>query len=112
MIQNIEELRPELYIEVLRNPFDVIVLKQREIQVRGPRPDQNIAAGIAPQIQALAERRIANSAGAECRVRAAQRRRSDRGEERGRRRRNREALGLDVVVGISGIDKRIAPWAQ
>jgi hypothetical protein len=47
VIQNIEELRLELYIEVLRNSFDVIVLKQGEIQVRGPRPVHGVAAGSA-----------------------------------------------------------------
>src|ERR1700730_6699568 len=100
MIQNIEELRPELYIEVLRHPFDVIVLKQREIQVRGPRPDQSITSGIAPQIQALAKCRIAYSTGAEGRVRAAQRGRSDRGEERGWRRGIAKHLGVEVVRGV------------
>ena len=34
MIQNVEELGPELYVETFRNPPDSVVLENREIQVR------------------------------------------------------------------------------
>ena len=32
MIENVEDLRAELHIESLRDPLDVIVLEQREVQ--------------------------------------------------------------------------------
>ena len=33
VIQNVEKLGPELCIEAIRDPFDVVVLEQREIEV-------------------------------------------------------------------------------
>jgi len=39
MIQNVEELGSELYIEVLRNLPDTVVLEKREIQVGQGWPD-------------------------------------------------------------------------
>src|SRR6516164_5272860 len=52
MIQNIKELRPKLNVEVLRNPPDVIVLEDREIQIRQPWPNHNVTAGITPKVEA------------------------------------------------------------
>src|SRR2546427_7125948 len=50
VIQNVEDLRTELHVESLRDPFDVIVFKQREVQRCDARADQNVAAGIAAQV--------------------------------------------------------------
>jgi hypothetical protein len=33
MIQNVEELGPELRVETIRDPLDVIVLEKREVEV-------------------------------------------------------------------------------
>ena len=57
MIQNIEELGPELYIEALRYPADPVVLENREIQVRQGWPDQGISAPLADQIETCRERK-------------------------------------------------------
>src|SRR5712691_694369 len=51
MIQNIKEFRPELYVEVLRNLLNRVVLKHGEIQVRRPRPRQEVATGSASKVE-------------------------------------------------------------
>src|SRR5258708_22525255 len=50
MIENVEELRAELQVEVLRNSPDVVVLEHGEVHLRCARSDQNIAAGIASNV--------------------------------------------------------------
>src|SRR5580704_6216644 len=107
VIQDIEELCPELHVEIFRHSHDVVVFEYGEIQVRCTRPDHAIASGIAPQIETL--RRGANcGTGTKQNIKlwvgAAQRRRRSWKKERGRGRRNRKALGLDVVVGV--------PWVR
>src|SRR5207302_353565 len=52
VIQDIEELRPELYIEALRNSPDVVVLEYGKVQIRQARSHQRIAAGIASKVVA------------------------------------------------------------
>src|ERR1700724_2893657 len=48
VIQDIEELRPELHIETFRNPPDIVILEKGKIQVRNSWSDQDVATGIAP----------------------------------------------------------------
>src|SRR6266571_7831637 len=52
VVQDIEELRPELYIEALRNPPDVVVLKYGKVEIRQARPHQSVAADIASKVVA------------------------------------------------------------
>src|ERR1700730_1412657 len=98
MIQNVEELRPELHFEALGDALDGVVLEYGEIQVLQPRAGYDIAAGIAPQVETLRE-----SAEGRIAIR--------RIEGSGRRRRDLEALGLNVVGGVPRIDERPAPRA-
>src|SRR3984893_10702320 len=94
-IQDVEKLCAELHAEVFRDSLDGVIFEQGEIQVRQSWPSQNITSGVAAKIEALgksAEGRVTI-----CRI-----------EGSGRRRRDREALGLDVVVGISRIGERPA----
>jgi hypothetical protein len=49
-IQDIEELGEQLYVEILRYPLDVVVLKQGEIEIRKSRPDDRVAARIPRDI--------------------------------------------------------------
>src|ERR1700730_6606757 len=91
-VQDVEELCSELHVEILCYLPDVIVLVQRKVQVRRPRPDQDVAASVAAEIEALRE-------GTKGRI-AIRRVKGSR-----RRRRDREALSLDVVVRVSGIDE-------
>ena len=60
MIQDIKKFRPELHVEILRDSFDVIILKHRNIQVRRSWSNQNVAAGITHQIEALQKAGIAH----------------------------------------------------
>jgi hypothetical protein len=56
VIKNVKELRAELYIEVLGNFLDVVVLEHGEVRLSYAWTDQNIATGIASKIEALQER--------------------------------------------------------
>jgi len=47
MIQDIEEFRPELNIEVLRNTRNTIVLEKGKIEIREARTNQTIAARVS-----------------------------------------------------------------
>src|SRR6266446_3364296 len=46
VIQNVEKLGPELCIEAIRDPLDVVVLEQREIEVHQSRPDECVSAQV------------------------------------------------------------------
>src|ERR1700730_17531247 len=95
-IQDVEKLCAELHAEVFRDSLDGVIFEQGEIQVRQSWPSQNITSGVAAKIEALGK--SAEGGVTICRI------------EGGRRRcRDREALGLDVVVGIPGIYERPAP---
>ena len=52
MIENIEHLQAELDVEVLRDSADVIIFKDGEVQAGHSGADQDIAAGIAAEIEA------------------------------------------------------------
>jgi len=101
MIQNVEELGSELYVEALRNPPDPVVLEKREIQVRQGWPDQGISAGIAGQIEACRERKTLLSPHllAVCVV-----------ESQIWRRGECEALGL-YIIEAPGVDRGRASGA-
>jgi hypothetical protein len=94
MIQNIEDLGPELHIEGFRNLPNVIVLEKRNIEVEEARSRYDVATRIAQKIETLELRRIALTGIAIGIV-----------EGGGRRCGDCEALGLDVVIGISRINK-------
>src|SRR5579872_3035433 len=68
VVQDIKELRPELHVEVFRNPFHMIVFKHREVQVRCPRPDQDVATGVAAQVEAPQVIRISGVQAAKGRI--------------------------------------------
>src|SRR6267142_350285 len=89
MIQYIENLHAELRIESFRDPFERVVLKKRKVQVGEPWSLQDVAAGIASQIETLRE-----------------------GTPAGVAVRYVEAFGLDVVLGIAGINRGIAAWTS
>src|SRR3984893_5108377 len=94
-IQDVEKLCPQLHVEVFRDPLDGVIFEQGEIQVRQSWPSQNITSGVAAKIEELGK--SAEGGVTICRI------------EGGRRRcRDREALGLDGVVGISRIYERSA----
>src|SRR6202022_3952295 len=97
VVKDVENLRPELQIETLRNRSDVIILDHREIQVGESRADQNVASGVAPQIEALWGRRV--KAAVEGIAKRVQGRACSW---------DCKALGLYVVGGIAGIDHRLA----
>lgn len=106
MIENIEHFQAELDVEVLRNSADMGVLKDGEVQAGHTRADQNIAAGIAAQVEALQRGGIDRAAEARRRgvaIRTPKRRVG--GGWYG------EALRLDVVGRVAGIGKRCATWA-
>ena len=50
VIDYVEELGAELDVEGIGNSLDVVVFENGEIQLRQPRPDQDIPAQIALQI--------------------------------------------------------------
>ena len=52
VVHDIEELRPELYIEALRNFPDGVVLNDGKIKVRQARSYQRIAPDIASEVEA------------------------------------------------------------
>src|SRR5712671_1030670 len=56
VVHDIEELRPELYIEALRNSPDVVVLNDGKIKIRQARSYQCIAPSIAPKVEACQRR--------------------------------------------------------
>ena len=51
VIKDIKHLHAELYVEVLRDSLDVVVLENGEIQVRNPGADQDVSARIPAQIE-------------------------------------------------------------
>src|SRR6266851_8314448 len=52
-VENIENFRPELGIETLRDTSHVIVLKNREIQFRKARTNYHVSAQVAAEIRAI-----------------------------------------------------------
>ena len=43
-VENIEDLRSELSVKILGYPHYMVVLENREVQLRQPRPNQDVAA--------------------------------------------------------------------
>src|SRR5580765_3530199 len=85
VVQDVEDLGPELYVEILRDTPDVIVLKDGQVQTSDAWADQNIPTRIAAEIEALQVGQIPalTIVGREkCGI---------------RRRWNRKALRLDVI---------------
>src|SRR6266478_3976520 len=112
MVQDVENLCAELNIEPLRNPFDVVVLEYREVQFGDAWTNQDIPTCIATEVVAKWKlgldgglcwiaRLDARGVGIAVRI----------PEIHVGRGGNREALGLDVIVGVSGIRERFAPRA-
>jgi len=54
-IQDIEDLNPELHVELFGDPPDVVVLEDRAIQFRSPGSDQSIASEVAATVCRLRE---------------------------------------------------------
>jgi hypothetical protein len=103
MIKNIKHLHPELDVELLRNSLDLVILEHREIQIGDTWANQDVAACVASQVEALQwQRRRAAYTG---RLLIAVR--SKKGHVGCRR--DSEALCLDVIIGIAGICKGAAP---
>src|SRR4029077_4919588 len=49
-VQDIEDLRSELHVEILGDPSDVVVFECREIPVHQPGPGDSVAARITHQV--------------------------------------------------------------
>jgi hypothetical protein len=52
VVQNVEHFCAELDVEVFRDFFDVVVLKNGEVQIRNAGADKDVAARIAAEIEA------------------------------------------------------------
>src|SRR6202043_4047477 len=115
------------HVETFRNPLDRLILKNGEIQVRNPRPGQEVATGTATKVETRERRqpgrrraaieaisrdavtrpvRVTRVSWIEPIDKAGWRRiavRVPKGQTGGGR--DGKALGLDVVAGISGIGK-------
>ena len=53
VIENVEYFRPELNVESFRDSRNVIVLKEREVEIGEAWSDQDVTAGVAPEVEAL-----------------------------------------------------------
>ena len=98
MIKNIEHFHAELYVEILRDFPDLIILEHGKVQVCGSRPNQNIAAGISAEIEAL--QRTGRQRTSKCGRGRIAVGRPKIGVGRGG---YREALCLNVVLWVAGI---------
>src|SRR6266852_6262641 len=56
VIQNVEELGPKLRIEAIRDPFDVVVLEQGEIEVHQSGSDECVPAQVAAKCNGIRDR--------------------------------------------------------
>ena len=55
-IENVEHLGSELYVEVLRNLSDGIVLQEREIKVNEARSGYGVSSGIPAKVETRVRR--------------------------------------------------------
>src|SRR5258708_12177896 len=109
MIDNVEYFGSELYVEIFRDSFDMVVLEYREVETGYTRANQAVAASIPPEVEALWKgrrngwkRRVARLNRWWKRIAVcAPKRWIGSG-------RDGEALSLDVVVRIARIGERIA----
>jgi hypothetical protein len=53
VIQNVEKLGPELCIEVIGDPLNVIVLEKGEIEVHQSGPDERISAQVPAECNGI-----------------------------------------------------------
>jgi len=53
-IESIKYVYAELYVEILRDSLDLVILEYREIQICDARAIQDIATCIASQVEAFA----------------------------------------------------------
>src|ERR1700737_1737419 len=106
MIEDIEKLRAKLNVKGIGHTLDVIVFENRKIEVNKSRADESVAAKIASQIQARLRIWLGH---ARCRVDVdhVDATSGNGGSASG----NDEALLVDVVNGISGVNKRVAAGA-
>src|SRR5882672_12607583 len=98
MIQDIENFKPDLGIEGLGNFSDVIVLEQRRIEVYQAGPSQDVAPYVAPEIRASARYAWVKRVRGFRHVMRNKAYGHALGGQRNRSCREREALGIDVVV--------------
>src|SRR5713101_855342 len=96
-IENIEHLGSELHVEIFRNLSDGIVLEKREIKVHKPRSRNDVSTSISAKIQAIDLTRRRRRGCPRC-IRTLR-------LERGWRSGEREAVRLDIAVGIPRIHK-------
>ena len=50
-VKDLEEFRPKLHATAFRNTPKAVILEEREIQIRKPRPNHRITAQISPQVR-------------------------------------------------------------
>src|SRR6266404_775595 len=106
MVHDVEHLDSKLYVKILRDSLDAIVLEHGEIQTLDSWTDYDVPAGIATKVETLQRSRINGSSQARrCRiaVRVPKGRIGCGGDG--------EALRFNVIVGVSGVCKRPAPGA-
>src|ERR1700694_6339043 len=56
VVESIENLGSELHVKIFGDLRDVIVLEHRKIHLRYPRADEDVAPGVAAQVEALRRR--------------------------------------------------------
>jgi len=56
VIQNVEKLRPKLDIEAVRDPFDVVVLEQGEIEVHQSGSDECVPTQVPAERNGIGDR--------------------------------------------------------
>src|SRR5260370_22748702 len=56
VIENVKNLGPELYVEALRDAFDVVVLKHGKVQLGDSRTDYGVPARISAKVEACQPR--------------------------------------------------------
>ena len=95
MIEDVENFKSDLGIEVLGNSFEIIVFEQRRIKIYQARPSQDVSPHVAAEIVTL---RFGALSGIAIR----------RIKSVGWRRWYPEAPGFDIVVGIPWIDRCVA----
>src|ERR1700730_5645329 len=110
MVQEVKNLRAELHVEILGDLADVIIFEHREVHFRSARAGQDVAAGVATQIEA-AQITWKDRCPLWCRIcRCAWYKGIAVGIEKCLTGSNGAAkpLGFNVVLNVAGIDRRIA----
>src|SRR6266404_3651029 len=103
MVHDVEHLDAKLHVEILRDSLNAIVLEDGEVQTGDARTDQDVAAGVASKIETL---QVGGGGGQIPTLTIiCSKKRSVGCSWDG------EALGLDILVPVSGICKGFAPGA-